>query len=82
VVRAPGGEQWRGWERLLCTVLEMTAFVVAVGDTAILHCHSLPFLRDLHDNLAVVAGIDCQTDSVTPWANTRGPVVRSARTSC
>jgi hypothetical protein len=35
------------------------------GETVILHCHHwLPLIRDLHTNLAVVAVIFCQNDSV------------------
>jgi hypothetical protein len=29
-------------------------------------CHGLPFLRDLHSNLAIVAVIFCRNDSVAP----------------
>ena len=41
----------------LCTEL-------ARGDTAILHCRWLSFLRDLHRNLACIAVIFCQNDGV------------------
>ena len=43
-----------------------SAVGVAQGDTAILHWHWLPFLRDLHTNLAVVAVICSQNDSIAP----------------
>ena len=37
---------------------------IAQGDTVILHCHWLSFLRDVHSYLAVIAVIFCQNVSV------------------
>jgi hypothetical protein len=51
--------------------------IAAMDGAAILHCHWLPladwlpFLRDLHRNLAAIAVIICQNDLVAPWEFTQ-----------
>ena len=72
--RTPGEEATHVME-ILMGIFESAACAPAMGDTAILHCHWLSFLRDLynHTNIAVIAAIFCRM-TVSPRASASPPV--------
>ena len=63
VMIKPKPTLWASWPASSPWV---TAVGVAQGDTAILHGHWLSFCSDNHSNLAVMAVIFCQNDSIAP----------------
>jgi hypothetical protein len=57
----PGSGMWPAVNHI--TLMGLAARL-AQGDTVILHGHWLSFIRDLHRDIAVIAVIFCQNDSV------------------